>query len=222
MGRKFKLLNDWKGDNGTLYKNPEIEINSGLTVLVGCNGSGKTTALEQIHRQLINDEIPVLFHDNHKQGEREALSKASYRQNFEMMAKLMMSSEGENIKHVLENVATDMGALSRSSSSAKELWFLFDAIDSGFSVDNIVELKTLLFPIVSKTNQDKGIYFVTSANEYELARGENCFDIANGRYIRFADYEEYRDFILKSREEKDKRIDELCKDSSDRESEEEE
>ena len=46
---------------------------------------------------------------------------------------------------------------------------------------------------------------VVSANEYEMARGENCFDVYNGKYIKFKDYEEYRQFILDSKEIKEKR-----------------
>lgn len=56
----------------------------------------------------------------------------------------------------------------------------------------------------------KGIelYIVVSANAYELAAGENCFDVIGGKYVRFGGYDEYRKFVLKSRKEKDKRYEE--------------
>ena len=49
-------------------------------------------------------------------------------------------------------------------------------------------------------------YIVIAANEYELARGENCFDVNKGVYLTFKDYEDYRKFIIKSRKRKDARI----------------
>ena len=38
-----------------------------------------------------------------------------------------------------------------------------------------------------------------------MARGEKCFDTWLCKYIDIKSYEEYREFILKSRERKDKR-----------------
>ena len=49
------------------------------------------------------------------------------------------------------------------------------------------------------------LFIVITANEYELCRRNKCFDVNSGEYIEFKDYEDYRKFILKSREKKDKR-----------------
>ena len=89
---------------------------------------------------------------------------------------------------------------------AKERWLLFDAVDSGFSVDNVIELKNF-FKILIKDFEERGyeLYIVVSANEFELAREEDCFDVMNGKYIRFAGYDDFRGFIIKSREKKDRR-----------------
>ena len=119
----------------------------------------------------------------------------------------MSSSEGENIVNVLGEVARKMGDLSRKNPKAKELWFLFDSIDSGLSIDNVIEFKEQLIPVVLENNKDKDIYFVVSTNGYEFARGENCFDVINGECVKFACYEEYRRFILKSKEQKLERYD---------------
>ena len=53
----------------------------------------------------------------------------------------------------------------------------------------------------------KNIYIIIAANEYELARNADCFDVNAGKYIRFNDYEEYRTFIINSRKKKEARID---------------
>ena len=49
-------------------------------------------------------------------------------------------------------------------------------------------------------NYGNEIYIVISANEYEMARGEQCFDVYNGKYVTFNDYEEYRNLVLQSKE----------------------
>ena len=204
MSRQFTLYNDWYDeDYFKIFKKKNITIESGLTVLVGCNGAGKTTMLNQIEDMLDRENIPVLLHSNITNGERDLKSKATFYGDFDLFARLMSSSEGENIVNVLSEVARKMGDLSRKNPKAKELWFLFDSIDSGLSIDNVIEFKEELIPVVLENNRDKDVYFVVSTNGYEFARGEeNCFDVINGKYIKFANYEEYRDFILKSKEQK--------------------
>jgi len=205
MSRRFVLYNNWYGDDYAIFKKKWIKINPGLTVLVGCNGAGKTTLLKQINQSLKNKDIPVLFHSNMSDGERELKRKAAFHGNFEVVAKLMMNSEGENIVNVMEEIAKKMGELTRQYPEAQELWFLFDAIDSGLSIDNVLDIKDQLIPVVIEHNQNKDIYFIISANSYEFARNENCFDVINGKYIKFKDYEEYREFILRTKEQKLKR-----------------
>lgn len=206
MSRQFTLNNDWYGeDDFKIFNKKKIAIKSGLTVLVGCNGAGKTTMLNQLKSALDRENIPVLFHSNMINGERDLKSRATFYGDFEMVARLMSNSEGENIVNVLGEVARKMGNLTTSNPNAKELWFLFDSIDSGLSIDNVIEFKEQLLPVVLESNRDKDVYFVVSTNGYEFARGENCFDVINGKYIKFANYEEYRDFILKSKEQKSER-----------------
>lgn len=207
MSRKFKLSNNYYDEDTKIFSKVNIKIDTGLTVLVGCNGAGKTTLLKQITHSLKTKNIPVLFHSNFTNGERDLKSKAAFRSQFDVVARIMSSSEGENIVNVLGFIAKEMGRMSRDNPDANELWFLFDAIDSGLSIDNIIEFKEILIPLVIENNNDKDIYFVISANEYEFARNEKCFDVMNGNYISFDDYEDYRDFILRSKEQKDKRYD---------------
>lgn len=203
MSRQFTLNNDWYGeDDFNIFKKKKITIKSGLTVLVGCNGAGKTTLLKQIEQSLKSKDIPVMLHNNKSDGERELKSRAALYGDFNIVAKLMMSSEGENIVSVMSEIARKMGDFTRRNGNSKELWFMFDAVDSGLSIDNILEIKEQLIPIVLEHDADKDIYFLISTNSYEFARGENCFDVINGKYIKFANYEEYRDFILKSKEQK--------------------
>lgn len=72
MSRQFTLYNDWYDeDDFKIFKKKNITIKSGLTVLVGCNGAGKTTMLNQIEDMLDKENIPVLLHSNITNGERD-------------------------------------------------------------------------------------------------------------------------------------------------------
>lgn len=199
--KKIKLCNKYYEDE-ILYRRLNIEIKDGLTVLVGCNGCGKTTALLQIKDYLKENNIPFLYHSNLDDSAKDKRGEAAFYGNFDFLATLLCSSEGENIVNVMGTVAKKIGNVSRSDS--KEMWILLDAIDSGLSIDNIIELKDF-FNLVMEDNSGKEVYILVSANEYELCCGENCLDIANGKYINFKDYNDYKNFIINSRKKKDKR-----------------
>lgn len=206
MSKKFKLQNKYYGENFKMFSCENIELENGLTVLVGCNGAGKTTFMRQIENQLKKEKIPVIYHDFLTHSIREFRQSALDNENIEFLALSVSSSEGENIQLVLGEVAREMGTLiRRSNPDAKEYWFLFDALDSGLSIDGINEIKKNLFSMVIDKERNKDIYIIVSTNSYEFAREESCFDVSGGKYITFKDYGDYRNFIIKSRQNKDKR-----------------
>ena len=230
MPRKFKINPRFMGTDFDICKKKTITIKDGVTVLIGCNGAGKTTMLHQLKHNLSKDNIPVIMFNNLQDGGHHSVSSAAFHNDFSFVATAMCSSEGENIvmnlgqfaKRLGRFVATgkdekDMSSLTRAFSAARgeiveqepeipnERWILLDAIDSGLSVDNIVDVKEYLFKTVFKHNPEMQIYIIVSANEYEMARGEQCFDVINGKYINVPDYEAYRQFILDSKAEKEKR-----------------
>ena len=235
MCRKINIINKgYYDENEVLYKKKSIEIKPGITVLAGCNGIGKTTLLHQIESFLKKENIPCLMFDNLHDGGQNSISYHASLDDFATMSTLMCSSEGESIYINISNLATRLGNFVKTGDNSKndkyeklaraienlvneekepkkeikipnERWILLDAIDSGFSVDNIVDLKEDLFKTILEYNFSNEIYIIVSANEYELCRGEQCFDVYNGKYITFKDYEDYREFILRSREWKEKR-----------------
>lgn len=229
--RKFKLEKDYYEDGQNLYKKRTVTIKPGVTVLVGCNGIGKTTMLHQIESHLKEEEVPYIHFDNLRDGGSSARSSSLFYGDTMFAAISMCSSEGENIVLNMEKLAARIGNFVRTGEDndrniamqkaftnlfkdeedksnieiPKERWILLDAIDSGLSVDNIVDIKEFLFKTILEHNCGNEIYIIVSANEYEMARGENCFDVYNGKYITFKDYEEYRNFILDSKKWKEKR-----------------
>lgn len=117
-----------------------------------------------------------------------------------------MSSEGEKIALNMQKLSMKIGSLMKKYPDEKEFWIFLDGVDSGFSVDAIEDLKRGLFDTIFGCYPDKDIYIIASANEYEMARGEKCFDTVNCRYVNIKSYERYRSLVLKSREYKDERI----------------
>lgn len=231
MSRRINLWQDPHGD-GPLYPKKSVTIKSGVTVLVGCNGAGKTTLIHNIKDSLKDKNIPYVTFDNLRDGGANAISKASFYEDFSFMATSMSSSEGENIVLNIGNFAGKLrnfvvtgksGGMGNGLAEAfrrangdepkedektsNERWILIDAADSGLSIDNVVDIKEYLFKTILADNlaKDKEIYIIVSANEYEMARGENCLNVSTMSYVKFADYEEYRNAILASRELKEKR-----------------
>lgn len=204
----------------------EIILNEGITVLVGCNGAGKSTLLKNINSEMKKEKIPCHLYDNLNNGGSSSVSEALFSGDSSLGASLWTSSEGEAIKINLGELSSKIKKFLREgffdtkanriarifkdeseniTSNIRVL--LFDAIDSGLSVDSIVEVKEF-FNLILNDAKEVGveIYIIISANEYELARKSNCFDVNNGKYIQFKDYEEYRSFIIKNREKKERRI----------------
>lgn len=205
MGKVIKLEQDYYCMDEKIYTKNEVEIKPGFTVLVGCNGSGKSTLLHQIESQLENEEIKFFSYDNYHEGGSRAKDSANFFGEMDFLAQAIMSSEGEEISLNFGKVASKLGYYIRNKySDEKEFWILLDAIDSGLSVDNVIEFKDL-FNMILKTETDKTVYILVSANEYELARNEQCLDVRNCEYITFNDYEEFREFIIQSRKLKNKR-----------------
>ena len=194
-----------------IYTKKEVTFEPGVTVLVGCNGSGKSTLIRTLYEKLKRDKVPTLRFDNLHEGGSYARGAAFFRGDYEWGATSFCSSEGENILLNMGKYARQIGTLCRKATAGQEIWLFFDAVDSGLSVDGVVELKEDLFALVMEHNPDKEVYIVIAANEYELARGERCLDVASLSNVEFPDYEAYRKFILASRKKKDKRYEKAAK-----------
>ena len=165
MGRTFKVERDPYDVGEKLYTKKNVIVEPGLTVLVGTNGSGKSTLINHIIKpQLDESGILYLSYNNLTDGHNRARQRALTMNRIEQLIKLTCSSEGEEICHNIAEMAGRIGSFIRKNSSASELWFIFDAIDSGLSIDNIVDIKDQLFNTVFETNPGKDIYIIVSAN----------------------------------------------------------
>lgn len=203
--RKFKIPRNYYAEGFDFCSKDAVAFKPGLSVLAGCNGCGKSTLMRIIKDDLIESNTPYIAFDNLHEGGGHQVSKQGFYGNFEYVANAFCSSEGENIILCMGQVASQIGTFIRKNPSVPELWIILDAIDSGLSIDNINELKTHLFQLILEDNRNRDVYIIVAANTYELASGEECFDVQSGEYIRFKDYDDYRAFVLKSREIKNAR-----------------
>lgn len=228
MSYTLKVWKDPYDEGYNITKKRKIVFEEGITVLVGCNGAGKTTLLNNIKEQAKKDNIPVCSFDNHSEDEHSYNERFVMSGDYEKLASMMSSSEGEQInikigelayglskflktgKHSKNDSIDRLRDIFSEKTEEKEIpnirFVLLDAVDSGLSIDNIVQLKEL-FPLVLGDAKKLGmeLYIIVSANAYEVARNERCLDVIKGDYTKFKDYEDYREFVIKSHEEKMKR-----------------
>lgn len=205
MSRTFEITKAPYDSNVRMYLNSKVTINPGLTVLVGCNGSGKTTLLIYIKETLKALNIPYISYDNLIDGSYMAISTHMLYNDIVSVAELATSSEGEQIYFNLGNIASDIGRFIQNNRDAAELFILLDAIDSGLSIDNILEIKEGLFKAILSDNPDKDVYILVCANSFEMSIDAPCLDVRTGKYRTFKSYNSYRNFILKSRTYKENR-----------------
>ena len=143
MSRCFKI--EKRPYDNIIYKKSNIEINPGVTILTGCNGCGKTTLLRMIKETLSSLNIPSLYYSNEVDGGSMAISANIYMDDIVTAATLMQSSEGEQIYINLGNTASKIGKFVHEHKHDKELWILLDAVDSGLSIDNMLDIDEYLF-----------------------------------------------------------------------------
>lgn len=226
MSRTFKTWRDPYDEGFSTCRKKEIKIKSGVTVLVGCNGAGKSTLLHNIREELKKENIPVFVYDNEKDGGHNSIGESMFYGDIVLGATAMCSSEGENISINLGKVASKLRKFIQTGDNgdrfnklgrllsgedeqevtSNERWILLDAMDSGYSIDNVIEMKDF-FQMVLDDAKMHGmeVYIVISSNEYELAYNSECFDVIESKYVSFDGYEDFKKFILKTREKKDKR-----------------
>ena len=185
-------------DNGEdLYKSKIIKFKYGINVLVGPNGSGKSTILKLLKETLDSNYYKYFSYNNMIDGGSNSISKAGLYGNTQFMAEMILGSEGEGIMTNLKSVASAIGRFVNNQKNEypkDPIFILFDAVDSGLSINNIRELKSLFDLIYQDCNT---VVIITSANTYEMTRDSYCWDVTRSKEIKFKSYEDYCDFICK-------------------------
>jgi Fe-S cluster assembly ATPase SufC len=209
MSRTFKISKNAiiEQTRTNLYNTELFKFEPGVTILVGCNGFGKSTLLKQIEYQLKNEyQLPYVKYDNYNDG-LPLQEQTAQNQEYKTFSIMLQSSEGENIIIRSSLIGRKIGKMFRNNPLADEYYILLDGVDSGLSIDNMVDLKKHLFDLIINDNKNKDVYIICSANSYEMTIGYKCMNILTGEDIYFNTYYDYKAFILKTKEIKDNRKD---------------
>lgn len=218
MSLKIKVNRDYNCIGEYLYTKSEVILEPGISVLVGCNGSGKSTLIRQIKDYCEHNKIFCLEYDNLMDGGGRARDAAAFHGDMELLGTLMTSSEGESIYTNVGTFVNKFGRLLRKISQNNlndyekefqndKIFIVLDAVDSGLSIDIVVELKDFLNTLIIPDCQRFGItpYIVISTNAYEFAHEEDCIDIQHMEHMKFESYEQYKEFIMSTAEFKNNR-----------------
>lgn len=132
----------------------------------------------------------IYYYDNLRDGGSNARGNALLEDDLVFAATAMSSSEGENITMNIGTLLSKLKKFMRTGRveprttklidalsgeeykvpETKERWLLLDAIDSGYSIDNVVAVKRVLKLVINDFKLNGyDLFIVASANEYELA-----------------------------------------------------
>lgn len=215
----------WLHSNPKYTKRESIpvkyNINPGVTMLIGPNGSGKTTALSQLrslfsteddlvkkwNKLEINDSIRDLYssylYDNVYE---ETFTKSTWgaTDHIDRVAQTFENSEGQNMYDYLYYKINEIGqAVTKAiKNNKKGIFLLFDGLDSGLSLDVINTIRKSVLEFIIETEKKRSnleVYIICSANSYEFCNNYDCIDVTNQKHITFTNYEDYEKYFVKGK-----------------------
>ena len=213
----------WLHSNPKYTKRESIpvkyNINPGITMLIGPNGSGKTTTLSQLRSLFstedglvkkwntieINNSIRNLYssylYDNVYE---ETFTKSTWgaTDHIDRVAQTFENSEGQNMYDYLYYKINEIGqAVTKAiKNNKKGIFLLFDGLDSGLSLDVINTIRKSVLEFIIETEKKRSnleVYIICSANSYEFCNNYDCIDITNQKHITFTNYEDYEKYFVK-------------------------
>jgi len=228
---KIEITKDPYYEGDYIFDNDLLELKeNSITCFVGCNGSGKTTLLHRIRDYLKKDcktneikhdfyghafdkAVKILFDEDDSEPDLYFLdfdkdSNVTYTESdyFMNAAGIAYSSTGEGIVDRLGKNMQLLGSTIKDLHDTKLIIF-FDDCDAGTSIDMINEIKNVLKHIINTCKKQNITYYILlTSNSYEMARDLNCVSVHDFSEQHFKDYEDYKQFVLKSRERKNKRF----------------
>ena len=215
----------WLHSNPKYTKRESIpikyDINPGITMLIGPNGSGKTTALSQLrslfsteddlvkkwNKLEINDSIRDLYssylYDNVYE---ETFTKSTWgaTDHIDRVAQTFENSEGQNMYDYLYYKINEIGqAVTKAiKNNKKGIFLLFDGLDSGLSLDVINTIRKSVLEFIIETEKKRSnleVYIICSANSYEFCNNYDCIDVTNQKHTTFTNYTDYEKYFVKGK-----------------------
>ena len=213
----------WLHSNPKYTKRESIpvkyNISPGITMLIGPNGSGKTTALSQI-RSLFSTEDDLVkkwntieINNSIRNSYSSYLYDNVYEETFtkstwgatdhlDRVAQTFENSEGQNMYDYLYYKINEIGqAVTKAiKNNKKGIFLLFDGLDSGLSLDVINTIRKSVLEFIIETEKKRSnleVYIICSANSYEFCNNYDCIDVTNQKHITFTNYKDYEKYFVK-------------------------
>lgn len=162
---------------GRCYNIKDIEINPGITVLTGPNGSGKTYACAQICDYLDEQKKKYINVNVYEEGKHKADSY-TLSGDMQSLARHIVSSEGQRVFDTLvDHNAPKIGYYVRQlvNKGIKEGYILIDGCDSGVSIDLMLTYRSFFDLVLEDCKKDGiEIYIILTSNSYELVYDYDC------------------------------------------------
>ena len=194
---EVKIKRNPYGD-GLLFKRGTIELLSGINVIIGRNGCGKTTFCYETEEFCKKHNIKCYKYDNYIDGGDNARQEYLMFGDMEALASTAFHSEGEQIFYNMRKQIVKISNFISANQKEKQLVIILDALDSGLDIDGIEQVKAVM-NMITIDGKEHGIdiYFVITANNYALIHEQRCIDIKTGNIYHFDDYISFKKFIEK-------------------------
>ena len=163
----------------------------GVTTIVGKNGSGKTSMINEINAFLKKLGVPVYHYNQLIEGINIASKGIAYG-DITTAATYMQSSEGEKVIVSYGNTLRDIKKFLNANHDSEYAVLLCDGLDSGLSINLVKELNDIFDLLISDY---PNIVIVNTTNNYEFTKERRCIVASTGEEIYFDTYDEYVRFI---------------------------
>lgn len=203
-----------RGNSEKVSKPITYNFESGVTMLIGSNGTGKSTLLKQLNSLFkernwsqisdndnIRDKYYCYFYDNVYEEKFAKDSWIHSSDKLERIAVTFSNSEGQDMYDYLYYKIIDIGKAVKYARSGdyKGIFILFDGLDSGLSLDKLEEIreKVLNFIVKEENKNEFEVYIICAANSFEFCSGYDCIDVTNQEHYIFNEYWEFRRHFIK-------------------------
>ena len=191
------------------------DFKPGVTMLIGSNGTGKSTLLKQLNSLFkernwnqipdndnIRDKYYCYSYDNVYEEKFAKDSWIHSDMKIDRIAATFCNSEGQDMYDYLYYKIADIGKAVRYARSKEYngIFILFDGLDSGLSLDRLEEIKRKVLDFMVREESKNGefeVYIVCAANSFEFCSGYDCIDVTNQEHYYFDQYWEFRRHFIK-------------------------
>lgn len=193
-----------------------LTLYPGITVLVGCNGIGKTTLLKYIQGYVAKEDPKAFLIAPNTKSEKEILIANFYSSGemqssnaWDLIRKLQFyirakGHEDTAVPHPPYAIQSMLDCIRRSD----KVIVFGDNLDGCLSIDEIRAFQRSLRECLNKFKKAHPtipIYVILTGNSFEMVYDNLCIDAKTMKVMKFLKYEEYAGYVMHSRNLKNRR-----------------